>query len=158
MRKLRKKSKRPRTPWNLEQIKKERKILIEYGLRRKREIRTAEEILRKFRQRARDLIAVQNEDEKRTLLEKLKKLGLIMNKDPTLDDVLALSVKDILERRLQTIVYRKGLSRSIKHSRQMITHGHIMINGRRIPFPSYLVPAEEEAKIELCLGDKTVKR
>jgi len=147
MRKLRKKFKRPRTPWNLEQIRKEREILNEYGLRRKREIRVAEEILRKFRRRARDLIAVQNEEEEKTLLEKLKRMGFVSDKNPTLDDVLALTVRDILERRLQTIVFKKGLGKSIKHSRQIITHGHIAINGRRITFPSYLVPVEEESKI-----------
>ena len=136
------------------------KIIGMYGLRNKRELWRAKTIIRKIRHRARALLATPKEIREpmeKALLKRLYKMGLI-SENATLEDVLGLRVEDLLERRLQTIVYRKGLSRSIKHSRQMITHGHIMINGRRIPFPSYLVPAEEEAKIELCLGDKTVKR
>jgi small subunit ribosomal protein S4 len=52
-----------------------------------------------------------------------------------------------LERRLQTVVYRKGLARTLKQARQFIVHGHIAINGRRFPFPSALVRREWEDKI-----------
>jgi len=66
-----------------------------------------------------------------------------------LDDVLKLNVRDILSRRLQTVVYRKGLARSIKQARQLIVHGHIKIKGRRVTFPSFLVPKAIEDEIEL---------
>ena len=79
-------------------------------------------------------------------MTKLKKLG-ILHETAVLDDVLDLKVEDILERRLQTIVFRKGLAKSIYQARQLITHGHISINNRRVRSPGYLVPKEEEDKI-----------
>ncbi len=148
MRRPRKKFKNPKTPWNLRRLKEERKILTQYGLRRKKELRIAQEILRNFRRRARDLIAVGNKEEEKVLIEKMKKLGLLTKKEPTLDDILELNVTDILERRLQTIVFKKGMANSIKHARQLVTHGHISIDGRRIKFPSYLVTVDEEKKID----------
>jgi len=55
-----------------------------------------------------------------------------------------LTVEDILERRLQTIVFRKGLAKTIHQARQLITHGHIAIGNQRVTVPSYLVTREEE--------------
>ena len=60
MRRLKKKYKKPKRPWNSERIEEESNLLREYGLRRKRELWRAESIVRDFRQRARDLIAVKN--------------------------------------------------------------------------------------------------
>jgi len=65
----------------------------------------------------------------------------------SLEDVLALGLEDLLERRLQTQVHKKGLSNSLKHARQLIVHGHIAVNGRRVTVPSYLVSVDEERKI-----------
>jgi small subunit ribosomal protein S4 len=53
-----------------------------------------------------------------------------------------------LERRLQTIVYRKGLARSPKQARQLITHGHIAVNGRKLTIPGDRVRRTEEAGVE----------
>ncbi len=64
-----------------------------------------------------------------------------------LDNVLDLTIEDILERRLQTIVFRKGLARTIYQSRQLITHGHVTIDGRRVTIPGYIVPKADEAQI-----------
>ena len=64
-----------------------------------------------------------------------------------LDDVLDLTIESILERRLQTLVFRKGLAKTIHQSRQLITHGHIAINGKKFFSPSYIVPKNEEDKI-----------
>jgi small subunit ribosomal protein S4 len=74
-------------------------------------------------------------------------LGILENIKST-DDVLSLTVEDILKRRLQTVLYLKGLARTPKHARQLIVHGHVLINNRKVVFPSYLVPKEEEDKIE----------
>ena len=53
----------------------------------------------------------------------------------------------ILESRLDNMVYRIGFARSIRMARQMVTHGHILVNGKRINIPSYeLKPGD---KIEL---------
>jgi small subunit ribosomal protein S4 len=147
MRKLRRGYKRPKNPYDSDQIKKEKEILRKYGLRRKKEIWIAQNVLRNFRQRGRELIAVHDEKKEKVLLEKLSKLGMI-SKESGLDDVLDLSVDGVLDRRLQTIVFRKGYSKTVKEARQMITHGHVFIGGRKVIFPSYMVNLEEEGGIK----------
>ena len=147
MKRFRKKYKKPRRPWDKSLLEEERKLMIEYGLRRKRELWRAKEILRKYRRLARKLNAIKDKDREKILLGKLYKMGLV-DENANLDTVLSLTVKDILNRRLQTIVYRKGLANTIKQARQFIVHGHVKINGRKVVYPSYLVPREEEDKIE----------
>jgi small subunit ribosomal protein S4 len=56
-------------------------------------------------------------------------------------------LEDILERRLQTIVFHKGLAQSMHQARQLIAHGHISIGGRKVSSPSYLVLKDEEEKM-----------
>jgi len=146
MRKLKKKLKKPRKPWDKERIEREKELLKKYGLRRKREIWKAESLLRNFRRRARDLAAKKDEKGEKTLLDKLYRLGLV-EKGADLAQVLGLTVEDILERRLQTLVFKKKLANTPKHARQLITHGHIAIDNRRFVYPSYLVPRELESKI-----------
>ena len=150
MRKIRKKTKRPRIPWDQVQIEAEKKLLNDYGLRKKREIRSSESILRNFRRRARDLIAVKNPEEEKILLERLNKLGIITKERATVDDVLGLDVRNLLDRRLQTIIFRKELAPSIKAARQRIVHGHVMVGDKRVRFPSYMVPVEKEKHIKLA--------
>lgn len=45
----------------------------------------------------------------------------------------------ILERRLDNLVYRMGFASSIRQARQMVVHGHFLVNGKRIDIPSYIV-------------------
>jgi len=153
MRRLRKKYKSPRSPWDKMQIAEEKKLLKEYGLKNKKELLRAMEILRNFRRRARELEAEKNPIERKRLLDKLVKMG-IMETGKELDDVLALTVRDILNRRLQTVVFKKGLCKTIKHARQLIVHGKIEVNGRRVDTPSYIVALEEENKIKVKEGVK----
>jgi len=61
---------------------------------------------------------------------------------------LGLRTKDLLERRLQTIVFRKGLAKTIYQARQLVVHGHIAIAGRRVTSPGYIVPVDEENLID----------
>lgn len=133
--------------WNVTLIAQDKAILEEYGLRRKREIWVAKAIVSNFRRRARELNAVKDRTKEAVLLEKINKFGFI--KANTLDDVLSLDIKDVLNRRLQTLVFRKGLTATANQARQMIVHGHVIINGRKTKFPSYLVPLEEEDKLGL---------
>ena len=147
MRKIKKTYSKPRKPWDRARIEEEKKLIKNYGLRRKREIWKAASYLRIFRQRARDLAAKRDEEEQKKLLEKLYKLG-ILEKNANLNDVLGLTVENILERRLQTIVYKKGLANTLRQARQLIVHGHIQVNGRSTKFPSFLVTRDLEDKIE----------
>jgi len=68
--------------------------------------------------------------------------------------VLRLTVRDILERRLQTLVYRLGLAKTIYQARQLIVHRHIAIGDQIVNVPGYLVKKEEEGKIRLLLRPK----
>jgi len=135
--------------WDKVRIQKEKELMKKYGLRRKREIWRAEYIVRKYRRLARQLIANPNEKMEKEILNKLNKLG-ILNAEK-IEDVLNLTVENILERRLQTIVYKLKLANTLKQARQLIVHGHIEVNGRIIRQPSYLVSKEEENTIKLLL-------
>jgi len=137
---------RPKRPYNKERIEREKKLKQEYGLRRKREIWKAEAILREFRRRGRELQAHRNEKKEQELIGKLNKLGL---KCQSLDDVLETRLDSILSRRLQTLVYKKGFANSARHARQLIVHGHIFVERRKITWPSYLVESDKEEKIAL---------
>ncbi|MEM3672810.1 MAG: 30S ribosomal protein S4 [Candidatus Bathyarchaeia archaeon] len=147
--KQRKKYETPRFPWRTDVLQEELRFLGQYGLRNKRELWRHETMLSKFRGIARSLIGKsQNERGKMEmeLLSKLKKLG-ILHETAVLDDVLDLTIEDILERRLQTIVLRKGLAKTMHQARQLITHGHIAIGKRKVTVPSYLVSKSEENQI-----------
>ena len=47
----------------------------------------------------------------------------------------------LLERRLDNVVYRMGVGVSRAQSRQLVNHGHITVNGKRVNIPSYLIKA-----------------
>lgn len=147
MRRMHKYYERPRRPWDRLRIEEERQLMNEYGLRRKHEIWRMQEILRNFRRQARALAAKPSEtDKKDILLGKLNRLGLLPA-NASLDDVLALDIKNIFERRLQTLVWRKGMATTPKQARQFIVHGHVKVNNRVVKWPSALIPAELENKI-----------
>ena len=71
----------------------------------------------------------------------------ILPANSTLDDVLALETESILSRRLQTLIYLKGLANTPNQSRQLISHGHIAIGDRRVTVPGYMVEKDEEGEI-----------
>ncbi|MEJ5326865.1 MAG: 30S ribosomal protein S4 [Candidatus Bathyarchaeia archaeon] len=147
--KQRKKYDTPRFPWRKDILQEELKLLGQYGLRNKHELWRHKTFLSKTRGIARSLIGKTPEERAKMeneLLVRLKKLG-VLPETAVLDNVLDLNIEDILERRLQTIVFRKNLSKTIYQARQLITHGHIIIGNRRVTVPSYLVSKEEEAQI-----------
>jgi small subunit ribosomal protein S4 len=142
----------PTHPWQKDRIEEEKELMKIYGLKNKREIWKAETIARKIRFYVRYLNAkkaagfdVSKEEEK--LKNRLVRLKLL-NPNSDITEALNITVRDILERRLQTIVYRKGLARTIKQARQLIVHRHIIVGNKVISSPSYLVKADEEDKID----------
>jgi len=151
MRKLKKKLKTPKSPWDKDRINKENDLMKVYGLRRKREIWKAESSLRSFRRRARNLAAKKDKIQEKILLEKLHEMGLL-SKDASLDNVLELTVENLLDRRLQTFVFKAKLANTPKQARQLITHGHITVDGRRIVYPSFLITRSLEKKISFYVG------
>jgi len=156
----RKKYETPKQPWRTERLLEELKIVGEYGLRNKRELWRAASILRKYRKIARSLFVLTEEERLRkesVLIRTLYRMG-ILPENATADDVLRLTVRDILERRLQTIVFRLGLAKTIYHARQLITHRHVSVGDRVVSAPSYLVKRGEEEKIKLLLPIKPVQK
>lgn len=53
----------------------------------------------------------------------------------------------LLERRLDNVIYRAGLSTSRRGARQLVTHGHFMLNGRRVDIPSIRVNVGDEITV-----------
>ncbi len=143
----------PSHPWQGERIKFERELVKKYGLKNKKELWRAQTLLRRFRHRSRVLQAQSRygdehaEKETEELLAKLGRQGMLPQEGATLDDVLSLDLEAILSRRLQTMAYVKGLGYSTNHARQLIVHGHIAIDGRKVTIPGYAVKRIEEGKI-----------
>jgi small subunit ribosomal protein S4 len=144
--KIRKKYDRPKRPWDKTRIIEEKDLLAKYGLISKKELRIMEGVIAKKRETVKKLLTASQEVAEKgrhELVSSLNKIGLV-SKDATFTDILGLTVQDVLERRLQTMVYRLGLANTVKQARQFITHGFIVINGRRITIPSYLVTVDED--------------
>jgi len=147
--KQRKKYKTPRHPWQKDRIENELNILGKYGLRNKKEIWKFKTKVDTFRKEAKGLLALTPEDAKKIqdeITQKMNRIGLLPA-TATLDDILSLSIEDLLERRLQTIVVHKGLAQTMDQARQMITHGHIAIHGSRVTSPSHIVLRAEESDL-----------
>jgi small subunit ribosomal protein S4 len=145
----RRKFETPKKPWDIIRITEENTLVRKYGLKNKREVWKAEAMLRKYRRVARLLMGRSDEQalkESAQILERLKRLG-ILGQSSTIDDVLNLTVESFLGRRLQSIVYLNGLSKSPKHARQLIIHGHIMVNGRSVTVPSCLIYRDDMVSI-----------
>ncbi|MCU0861271.1 MAG: 30S ribosomal protein S4 [Methanomassiliicoccales archaeon] len=143
----------PSHPWQGERIKEEHELVKEFGLKNKRELWKAKSILRNYRKQSRDLQArirtgeEQAKTETHNLLKACAAMGLLPMEGASLDDVLGLKTEALLNRRLQTMVFRKGLATSPNQARQMIFHGHIAVDGRKVTVPGYLMARGEEEKI-----------
>ena len=147
--KQKKKYRKPLMIWDETLIKEQAKLTEEFGLKNKKEIWKAESKLKSIHDQAKKLIAEstpQSEKESEQLIKKLSSLALIPPA-AKLEDILSLTVQDLLNRRLQTLVLKKGLARTIKQSRQFITHNHVSIADQTINIPSYMTKANEELKI-----------
>jgi small subunit ribosomal protein S4 len=143
----------PSHPWQGERIKAEVEIVRQFGLKNKTEVWKAQTTLRNFRKQSRELQArlrtgdAQAKIEADALINKCSRIGVLPVTGGTLNDILVLTEADILSRRLQTVVFEKGLATTIKQARQMITHGHVHINGHRVTVPGYIVTRAEEESV-----------
>lgn len=149
-RKARKKYDTPPHPWNAERIKSENKLMVKYGLKNKKEIWKADTLVKKYSREARYLLGFsqdQVEEERNELIGHLSRQG-ILAENAQLEDILNLTVENVLRRRLQTMVHQKGLSRTAKEARMFVVHGHIAMGGKKIDSPSYVVKRGEEDLID----------
>jgi small subunit ribosomal protein S4 len=144
---------RPKKPFDKLRIIEEAKIKEEFGLKNKKEIWKAEEKVKKIRERAKELIPKEGKL-KDEYFKKLNEMGFNVK---NIGDVLSLTKIDILNRRLQTIVFKKGLAPSQKAARQLIVHKKIFVGNKIINSPSYLVPKDLENKISIKIKEKKSK-
>lgn len=138
-----------------ERIDSEVKLCGEYGLKNKREIWRTQLVLSNLRKRARDLLTLDEHDERRifegnALLKRMFKFGLLSKeKENGLDYVLAVTQHKMFERRLQTRVFKLKIARSIHHARVLIKGRHIAVAGKIVDVPSFMVTVDNENKITL---------
>jgi small subunit ribosomal protein S4 len=151
-RRLKKKFKKPAHPFQKDRILEELEFLGRYGLRNKREFWKMRTMLGKWRdiaRKSRSLSREQALEVQQTLITKLQRLG-VLGSEAEFDDVLLLTVEDILKRRLQTLVFEKGLANTVYEARQKIVHNHIQVGNKRINSPSYIVKKGEEDLISFA--------
>lgn|SRR3989338_7270868 len=133
-------------PWIRADIEEQRILRKEFGLSTRKEILIAQSFLKKYKAIAKTLIATKSAQtlkEKEQVLTKLQKLGLLQT-GASLDQIFSLSIRDILNRRIQSLLVHKSLARSMKQARQFVVHRHILIGTKEITSPSYLMPVSEE--------------
>ena len=145
---------RPKKAYEKIRILEENELMNRYALKNKKEIWRTIAKVNYFRRRAKAL-ARESGEEQQVLFGKLKDLGLKVN---NIADVLALNIDDLLQRRLPTVVYKKGFSSTIKQARQMVVHKKILIKNRSINSPGYLVPVAEENLISLRINKPEIKK
>jgi len=59
----------------------------------------------------------------------------------------------LLERRLDNVVYRLGFARTRPQARQFVNHGHVLVDGRRVNIPSYLVQPGQMVSLDTSIRD-----
>jgi small subunit ribosomal protein S4 len=146
--------KTPKRPYDSDVLLEELRTIGAYGLRNKRELWKAQTELSRMRGRARGLLNLDAEEKavrQQLIINKLSTRGLVME-NGRLEDVLTLSVEDLLERRIQTYIFRRGLASSLFQARQLITHGHISINGRKVTSPSYQIKVADEETLDYAVS------
>jgi small subunit ribosomal protein S4 len=150
--KPKKKYSTPTHPWSKDRIEEEKLLLKEYGMKNKKELWKLESKLKNYKAITKKLVSLDTEQsikERQQLMSKLQSLGLI-KKEADTGEILGLGLKDLMERRLQTLVFRKGLSRSISQARQFVVHGHIFVEDKKITKPNHIITLKEEGLIRFC--------
>jgi small subunit ribosomal protein S4 len=136
---------KPRKKFDIVRITEENSIVKRYGLKNKREIWKAKSAISRYRSRAKGLIGKSAETQQK-FFEKLSKQGL---KVVNIADALGLTEQNLLERRLQTFVFKKGLANTPVQARQLIVHKRVLVDGNVVNIPSFSVIKELEEKISL---------
>uniref|UniRef100_A0A915DEQ5 Small ribosomal subunit protein uS4 n=1 Tax=Ditylenchus dipsaci TaxID=166011 RepID=A0A915DEQ5_9BILA len=125
----------------------------EFGLRNKCEVWRVKLTLAKNRKRTCDLLTLEDKDPKRlfegnALLRRLVRIGVLGEDKMKLDYVLGLRVEDFMERRLQTLVFKQGLAKSIYHARVLIRQKHIRVRRQVVNIPSFEVCLDSQKHID----------
>jgi small subunit ribosomal protein S4 len=148
----RSKTQTPTHPWKQARIDEEHALKEKYGLKKvggMKEIWREKSSLRRHRNQAMKLIGRVDTSEghfareKTDLVNSLCRQGLLVD-GASIDDVLQINVEHMLSRRLQSVVYYRGLAPSMRAARNMIVHGHISIGEQKMTVPGYHIKKLEE--------------
>merc|ERR1712199_102098 len=161
LRNFSKTSKPPRRPFEKERLDSELKLLGQFGLKNKREIWRVRLALAKIRATARVLLTKDEKDPQRifegqALMRRMIRYGILDEDKQRLDYVLGLKLENFLERRLQTLVFKRGLAKSIHHARVLIRQRHIRVGRQIVNVPSFMVRVESQPHIEFALNSPGV--
>jgi small subunit ribosomal protein S4 len=151
IKKIRKKYSKPAHPWRIARIEEENALSKQYGIPRKTELWKASSKLESFKNQTKTLSTLTTNQagiERDKLFEKLRNYDLIKAGE-TSDAILGVTLHNILNRRLQTIVHKKGFAKSMKQARQLIIHRHILVNNKILTSPGYMVRVAEESTVEI---------
>ncbi len=82
----------------------------------------------------------------------MSRYGLLSDDELDLDSILELTTQKLLERRLQTKVYKQGLAKSIHHARVLIRQRHIRVGAQLVNVPSFNVRTASEKHIDFAVN------
>merc|ERR1712115_606834 len=140
--------KKPRRPFEKERLDQEMKVLGELW--------RVQFVLSKLRNAARTLLTLDEKDPKRifegnAILRRCHRYGILADEQDDLNFVLALTPQAFLERRLQTLVFKLGLAKSVHHARVLIRQRHIRVGKQVVNVPSYIVRLDSQKHIDFSL-------
>ena len=148
-------SKAPRRPFERERLDRELKLVGQYGLRCKREIWRVNVVLSKMRRTARLLLTMPETNPRRVLegsalLKRCHDFGFLEASKNKLDYILSLTSTDVLERRLQTVIFKAGMAKSVHQARCLILQRHIAVGKQIVTTPSFMVRMAREGHISFA--------
>merc|ERR1712080_239815 len=146
----------PRRPFEKGRLDAELKLIGQYGLKNKLEIWRVRLALAKLRATARTLLTKDEKDPQRIFegqarMRRMIRYGILDEDKQRLDYVLGLKIENFMERRLQTLVFKLGLAKSIHHARVLIRQRHIRVGKQIVNVPSFLVRVDSQKHIDFSL-------
>ena len=149
-------SQAPRRAYEKERLDKELKICGEYGLRAKKEIWRVGRHLAHCRKAARILLTLPEKDNRRlfegaALLRRMTNYGMLDESKQKLEFILEVEIEEMLDRRLQTQIWKLDMAKSIHHARVLIKQRHIRVGRQVVNVPSFMVRVESQKHIDFAL-------